>query len=186
MSDQYIGEIRMVPYAVRIPTGWLACEGQMLSTREPLFGVLGTTYGGNGITTFGLPDLRGRTPVGAFIPSDAHNTTPSAPSAGALGVKGGSETVALTAEHLPSHRHDFNAIVTVANEQLPASNLIASGATADQLLFAAPTNLVPLHSGTIANQGAAPNANGLGHDNMQPFQVIQYIIALQGAYPSRP
>jgi len=175
MAEPYVGEIKLVPFTVVVPKGWQRCEGQLLqiSQNTALFALLGTMYGGDGRQTFGLPDLRGRTPVGV-------GSTSLAPDPGVQGASAGAETVVLTVGQLPSHRHSLNAVTAAANEQLPTGNLIASGATDDQLLFAPATNLVTLHSGTIANQGGS-----VGHNNMQPYLVLQYIIATQGIFPSR-
>jgi microcystin-dependent protein len=176
MAEPYLGEIRLVAFGVVIPRGWLACAGQLLSVQQnqALFSLLGTMYGGDGKQTFGLPDLRGRTPVHLGSATDA-------PDPGEQGFKGGFETVALTTAEIPAHRHDLNAVSTAANTQLPTGALISSGATDDQLLFGPSADLVALNIATIANQGG-----GVAHENMQPYRVLQYIIANSGIYPTRP
>ena len=175
MSEPFVGEIRLVPYSTIIPSGWMACNGQSLQVNQnqALYSLIGNFYGGSTPLTFNLPDLRGRVPAG-------FGATALAPSLGAMGAVGGTETVALTPATMPAHTHALNAVTSASNEQLPAGDMIASGATASQLLFAPPTNLVPLNPATISNQGG-----GVPHNNMQPFLVLQYIIATQGLYPQR-
>ncbi|MEM8538563.1 MAG: tail fiber protein [Pseudomonadota bacterium] len=160
------------------PRGWAFCDGQTLDIAEhqPLFAILGTTYGGDGQLTFKLPDLRGRVPMHS---GDGPGLTPRD-----LGQTTGTETVALTATELPEHRHEF--YVTEAEPTTGAAeggilSAVGSVVAADQARHrqsAAPD--VNLHTKTIGLAGgSAP------HDNMQPSICMNYIIALQGQLPAR-
>ena len=179
------------------PRGWALCEGQLLpiSQYSALFSLLGTTYGGDGRTTFGLPDLRGRVPMGA-------GNGPGL-SARRIGQKAGQETHFLNQQEMPSHSH---AVINTATQDqhiklskdaavnqipaegdVPAAAQYGSGLSATKVnAFGPATNLVngQAISGstgiTIGNTGA-----GQPHNNMQPFITINYIIALQGVFPSR-
>lgn len=168
MSEAYVGEIRMFAgdYA---PQGWALCNGQLLSIleNEVLYALLGTTYGGDGRTTFGLPDLQGRIPI---------HTSSSIP----LGTKAGTETVTLTTSQLPAHTHMANASSTVGAESSPSNAVWA------------PTTLENYSDGTgatpVSMNGAAlsPVGGSQPHENMMPSLTISFIIALVGIYPSQP
>lgn len=180
MSDFFLGEIRLFPYNWA-PKDWHLCDGSLLDTKKyaALYSLLGTTYGGDGKTTFGLPDLRGRTTV-----SQAWN--PSNPDY-ARGKAGGVEGVALTLQQIPAHNHYVSGVDSNANTTSPAGNLIATpvkagkGMTSVPALFAAMGSApVTLNAGTVStNTPAAP------HNNMQPFLVMNYCIAIGGIYPMR-
>lgn len=167
--DTYLGTIMPVGFAFA-PKGWALCNGQLLpiAQNQALFSLLGTNFGGNGVTTFGLPDLRGRTPVGVS------QSNPGLPS--------GSETVTLTANQLPAHTHVVTATSTAASgRSSPAANKIfAANGNAATTMFADPTALLALSQNNVA-----PSGDSGPHANMQPFLVVNYIIALQGIYPSR-
>jgi microcystin-dependent protein len=165
--DPFLGEIRMFGGNFA-PADWATCDGQLLPIAQntALFSLIGTIYGGNGQTTFALPDLRGRLPV--------HTG-----SGLAIGQAGGSETVTLTATNLPAHTH-------VANAASAGTTLGPSG----QYWAADPgENVAPYAAAPDGNvmSGAAIGAQGGSqpHENMQPFLAITFIIALQGIYPSR-
>lgn len=171
MSDPFVGEIRMFAGNFA-PQGWAFCNGQLLavSQNDALFSLLGTIYGGDGRSTFGLPDLRGRLPI--------HMGNGPGLSPRNIGSKGGSETVTLTTAQLPSHTH-----------QLRASGDVAGSANAQGNLLAKSTN-VDLYSGDAPDATLAPTAirntgSSQSHTNMMPYQCISFIIALFGVYPSR-
>ncbi len=182
--DPFIGEIIMFGGNFA-PRGWALCDGQLLpiSSNSALFSILGTTYGGDGRTTFALPDLRGRAAVHAG----------SAPglSSRPLGQKGGAETTQLQANNLPPHNHPAALNVSSANASQAAATAGASIGTPgvpsgrdfnETFGFNTGTPNVALNGASVAtgNTGAGIPAN-----NMQPFGVVNYIIALQGVYPSR-
>jgi microcystin-dependent protein len=182
MTDPYIGEIRMFAgdYA---PAGWALCNGQLMqiSNNPALFSLLGTTYGGNGRTTFGLPDLRGRVPV---QPGTGPGLTPYRQGQG-----GGLETVALSAQQAPAHTHDISvevkAVAGAGNQSAPGDHVWAAdprGAT-NVYSDAAPDTTM---NANAAVGTAEPNAGGgQAHENRPPFLAINFIIALEGTYPSR-
>jgi len=152
------------------PRGWALCDGQLLPISEntSLFSILGTTYGGDGRTTFALPDLRGRVPM---HPGNGPGLTPRD-----LGQKLGEESVTLTVAQMPSHGHEMNVANVTADIDRPAGGML--GRT--QIYTATATPTATLNPTTIANNGGNE-----AHDNMQPSLGINYIIALQGIYPSR-
>jgi microcystin-dependent protein len=173
MSEPFVGEIRMFAGNFA-PRGWALCDGQLLavSQNDALFSLLGTIYGGDGRTTFGLPDLRGRIPV--------HAGTGPGLSQRRLGAKGGAENVTLTTNQLPPHRHNVKSLNFVGDSD--------GGNNPDAQSVAAGTN-----SRTYGEQfDAGFSINSIGntggsrsHDNIMPSLCINYIIALVGIYPSR-
>ncbi len=170
MSEPFVGEIRMFAgnYA---PRGWAFCDGQLLavSQNDALFSLLGTVYGGDGRTTFGLPDLRGRVPI--------HPGTGPGLSPVRQGQKGGQEDVTLTVNQLPSHNHSYGASSGAAQNTAPSGTALASP-TAD--IYANATSLAAMAGDMIPRVGG-----GQSHTNLQPFLCINFIIALFGIYPSR-
>jgi len=166
MSNPYIGEIRIFAGNFA-PSGWMFCDGSILAISQysALFNLIGTIYGGNGTSTFALPDLRGRAPVhfGAVYP---------------IGQVGGSETVALALSQMPSHNHVPLAAIGNAGTPVdsPANNFW-SGWTGGQ--YANPVPTVSLNSSAIGPAGGSQP-----HDNMVPFLTIYFIISLFGIYPS--
>jgi microcystin-dependent protein len=170
MSDQYVGEIRMFAggYA---PQGWALCNGQFLSiTDNPaLFALLGTTYGGDGMTTFGVPDMRGRVPVSVGIGGGSNYV---------LGQKSGAESVTLLASQMPAHNHLPAAQSAPGNQPSPTNNVWAS-----KQVFEKPGADIPL----VAMSSAAVIAAGdnQSHDNLMPFMALTFIIAIQGIFPSQ-
>ncbi|MGZ4107820.1 MAG: phage tail protein [Tumebacillaceae bacterium] len=164
MSEPYIGEIRLFgnTYA---PRGWALCNGQILSIQQnaALFSLLGTTYGGNGQTTFALPDLRGRVPI--------HQN-----SSFPLGAVGGEATHTVTITEMPAHTHLVRGSTNAASTPDPTN---ATWANAENL-YAAATALTPMNGATIT-----PTGGSQPHDNMQPYTAMNYCIALVGIYPSR-
>jgi microcystin-dependent protein len=165
--EPFIGEIRLVPFNFA-PKGWAICAGQMLpiNQNQALFALLGTTYGGDGRTTFALPDLRGRVAVGAGdLPGG---------SSYALGATGGQETVELTTGQLPGHSHHVNASSAAATTKSPATAYPAGGGA-----YAGQRN-VRMKAAMIGLTGG-----GEEHENRQPYLGLNYIIALQGIFPAR-
>lgn len=166
----YLGEIRMFAGNFA-PTGWAMCNGQLLSVSlaPDLFSVLGTTYGGDGRTTFALPDLRGRVPL--------HHGNGPGLRARTLGEEGGEEEVQLTIAEMPSHDHGLRARNAPADESTPTHNLLAIAST-DQ--YAHGTANVPMSPDSID-----PTGGSEAHENMPPFATLNFIIALEGIYPER-
>ncbi|WP_430812432.1 MULTISPECIES: phage tail protein [unclassified Carboxylicivirga] len=174
-SEGMIGEIRMFAGNFA-PRGWALCDGQLLSIAQnsALFSILGTTYGGDGRTTFALPDLRGRVPV--------HAGSGPGLSPYALGQKGGAETTTLSVGNLPAHSHNASVVNKVNNDE----------ATSDD-----PSGKYPAVSGEnmyheLSNAESAVSTvmventgEGQAFDQRQPYATINYIICLQGIYPSR-
>ena len=168
MAEYFMGEIRMVAFNFA-PKGWALCNGQILpiAQNQALFSLLGTTYGGNGQTTFALPNLRGRGPM--------HFGTGPGLSSRFLGEVGGQESHTLSVSELPQHTHPVlvsNAPGTAAN---PSGNVLA----AHRGGYAESPN-VALGSGALANTGGSQP-----HNNMPPFMVISFCIALTGVFPPR-
>jgi len=169
MSEPFLAEVRIVGFNFA-PRGWAFCDGQILpiNQNQSLYSLLGTTYGGDGRTSFALPDLRGRTPIHEGSSNGTNHT---------LGQKSGSETVTLSAAEMPSHDHALNATTANGDQPIPVGNALA--AFNNGYLGGSPTT-VQLASGTVANVGG-----GQGHDNMQPYLALNFCIALQGLFPSR-
>jgi microcystin-dependent protein len=170
MADPFIGEIRMFGGNFA-PLGWAFCNGQILaiSQYDALFALIGTTYGGDGQTTFALPDLRGRIPI--------HAGTGPGLSPRTLGESSGMETVTLSVNQLPAHDHQFVGTTSAASAASPASALLAT-----------PTSVDLYRPATIPAANMAPGAIGPAggsqpHDNIQPYQCISFIIALEGIFP---
>ncbi len=172
MSEPFVGEIRMFAGNFA-PRGWAFCDGQLLavSQNDALFSLLGTIYGGDGRTTFGLPDLRGRIPI--------HAGSGPGLSPRRLGAKAGAEKVTLTVNQLPSHGHGFYARNATSTENNPQGNLIGE-LPGGQLIYSEDTADANLSSSAVANIGGSRS-----HTNLQPFLCINFIIALVGIYPSR-
>jgi len=176
MSDPFIGEIRMFAGNFA-PRGWALCNGQLLpiSQNTALFSILGTTYGGNGQTTFGLPDLRGRV---ALHPGQGPGLSPYT-----LGEQGGSESVTLLTTNMPAHTHMVNASTTNATAPAPTNGILASpldsnaGAGLGYVTTSPNTQMAP--------NSIAPSGGSQPHENRQPYNCVNYIIALQGIFPSR-
>ncbi len=174
-SNPYIGQITLFAGNFA-PRNWLFCHGQLLSTSQydALFSILGTIYGGDGRTTFGLPDLRGRVPLGAGQGLGLSNYR--------LGEKLGVENVAITADTMPSHSHSLQASNVAADSTDPTGRILAvAGSTGEALYSSDTSSLVATNVDSIANN----SASGLSHNNMQPFLCINFIIAYLGIYPSR-
>lgn len=163
----YIGEIRMFA-GTGTPVGWMSCEGQPLNiaTYPELYSLIGTIYGGDGVTTFALPDLRGRAPIHL---GTTYNT---------FGGTGGSETVTLTTGQIPAHTHTVAASNAAGDSADPAGRVPARNAGGVLHYAAGPTT--DLAPGALLQSGG-----GLAHENMQPFIAVRHIISLSGTYPSQ-
>jgi len=171
MAEPFVGEIRMFAGNFA-PRGWAFCSGQLLavSQNDALFSLFGTLYGGDGRTTFGLPDLRGRIPIHA---GQGPGLSPRS-----LGSKSGGEKVTLTTNQLPSHTHPVKGTNDAGNSTEPAGRLPASSTTIDLYVSTAPT--------VDFNAAAVPGVGGSqSHSNLMPFLCINFIVALFGIYPSR-
>jgi microcystin-dependent protein len=177
MSTPYIGEVRMFGFS-RTPMGWQACDGSLLSIGQydVLYNLLGTAYGGDGISTFAVPDLRGRVPI--------HQGTGQGLTPRVLGQNAGTEQVTLLSNQIPSHTHLLTVSTQPATAATPGATVtLAAGATSDGMYFMPPTGGVPeiMSPGTCQNTG-----NSLGHDNCAPALTVSFCIAWAGIYPSRP
>jgi microcystin-dependent protein len=173
MADQFVAEIRIFPFNFA-PTGWALCDGQLLpiSQNTALFSLLGTTYGGNGTSNFALPDLRGNAPM--------HPGQGPGLSVRDLGETGGSPTVTLLESEIPAHSHAVNASSGPASLQAPGADRVLGRANTNVYLDT-PANLVQM-----APESLAPAGGGQPHNNMQPYLTLNFCIALQGIFPSRP
>ncbi|MFY2556326.1 phage tail protein [Corallococcus terminator] len=173
MSEPFVGEIVMFAGNFA-PRGWAFCQGQILPIAQntALFSLLGTTYGGNGTTTFALPDLRGRYPM---QPGQGPGLSPRT-----LGEQGGAETVTLISTQMPAHNHTLNVSSQQGDTETPIGVVLATDSTATVLNYrAAPID------GTM-NPAAIGIAGGnQPHNNMSPFLAINFIIAMEGVFPSR-
>jgi len=171
MSEPFVGEIRMFAGNFA-PRGWAFCDGQLLavSQNDALFSLLGTIYGGDGRTTFGLPDLRGRIPI--------HAGTGPGLSPRRLGSKAGSEKETLTVNQLPSHTHDYRATTAAGADNNPQGALSADSPSVD--VYAELDQNENLSPQMISNVGGSRS-----HTNLMPFLCVHFIIALFGIYPSR-
>jgi microcystin-dependent protein len=170
-TEPFLGQLALVPYNFA-PKGWALCNGQILSINQntALFSLLGTTYGGDGITTFALPDLRGRVPISAGQGAGLSNYD--------LGQTGGSETHALTVSELPAHSHALSADTSVGTTERPGGALPARNAAG-----------VPQYGNVATTQLSAnavqPAGGNTPHDIRQPYVTLNWIIALQGVFPPR-
>jgi microcystin-dependent protein len=169
MSTPYVGEIRLFAGNFA-PIGWMFCQGQTISIaeNEVLFQLIGTTYGGDGQTTFSLPDLSGRVPV--------HQGQGPGTSSRTLGELGGTETVTLLASQMPAHTHALHASTAVATGTAPGGALLATTAVASYDPGAAAT--------AMAASAVGPAGGSQPHENMAPTLALSYIISLFGIYPS--
>lgn len=165
MAQPYVGEIRMFAGNFA-PAGWMFCEGQLLpiSENETLFQLIGTTYGGDGQSTFALPDLRGRIPIhqgNGFI----------------LAETGGAEEITLTVNQIPAHSHPLLASLQLSTTGQPQNNVIGRTQTADIYAIDPPfANMAP--------QAISPVGGSQPHTNFQPYLCVDFIISLFGIFPS--
>ncbi len=171
MSEPFVGEIRMFAGNFA-PRGWALCEGQLLaiSQNDALFSLFGTVYGGDGRTTFGLPDMRGRVPV--------HAGNGPGLSDRRLGARGGQETVTLQADEVHGHGHALSASSAAASAAAGPSGVLATTRDAS---YGVPGGTVMAAAAVTPSGSASPSA----HNNLAPSLAIHYIVALFGIYPSR-
>jgi microcystin-dependent protein len=165
MSEPFLAEIRIVGFNFA-PRGWALCDGQILpiNQNQSLYSLLGTTYGGDGRTSFALPDLRGRVSVHM---GDGFQ----------LGSKGGEDNHTLNMAEMPMHKHELKATNDNASSTSPGNNVLArSGVN----FFRDLTTPTSLNANAVTNRGS-----GQDHENMQPFLALNFVIALQGLFPSR-
>lgn len=169
MSEPFLAEIRIVGFNFA-PRGWAFCDGQILpiNQNQSLYSLLGTTYGGDGRTSFGLPDLRGRTPIHVGASNGVSHT---------LGQKSGEETHTLNTTEIPSHDHTLRASNDPGNQNAPGGNVLANAGTN---IYGDAINALTLNPGTVSSTGG-----NQAHENMQPYLALNYCIALQGLFPSR-
>jgi microcystin-dependent protein len=165
VSEPFLGEIKIISWNFP-PKGWRFCDGTLLpiNQNQALFSILGTTYGGDGRVNFALPNLQGRIPVhvGNGI---------------ALGEPAGETTHTLVAQEMPGHTHAFGANPATADQAAPGAHVWATDAFAS---YSSGAPSVPMHSGLLQAAGG-----GTAHENMPPYLVLNYIIALQGIFPSQ-
>ncbi len=165
MAQPYVGEIRMFAGNFN-PSGWMFCDGALLpiSEFETLFNLIGTTYGGDGQSTFALPDLRGRIPIhqgNGFV----------------LAETGGVEEVTLNIQQIPGHTHPFVATTDIATQAAPSGSMVAQPSVA-KLYFAVPG------SSAMASNSVTPVGGSQPHTNFQPYLCVNFIISLFGIFPS--
>lgn len=170
MSDPFLGELKLAAFNFP-PKGWAFCDGQTLPINQnvALFSLLGTTYGGNGVNTFRLPDLQGRVPLHA-----GQGDIP-------LGTVGGLENVSLIQAELPAHAHGISGTGDLANASAPGGALPAAKPRGGINRYASPA----AGDTVMAPQAVSPAGGGQPHSNMQPYLVLNWLIALQGIFPSR-
>jgi microcystin-dependent protein len=164
MAEPFLSEIRIMSFGYA-PRGWAMCNGQFLpiNQNQALFSLLGTTFGGNGQTTFALPDLRARTPIHV---GSGHT----------LGEKGGEPAHTISNAEMPMHTHVGSGSSNDGTVVLPGGNLLARSASA---LYIQPQNLAAMSAATVASVGGSQ-----AHLNLQPFLTLSFCIALQGIFPS--
>jgi len=167
MAQPYVGEIRMFAGNFA-PAGWMFCEGQLLpiSENETLFQLIGTTYGGDGQSTFALPDLRGRLPIhqgSGFV----------------LAETGGAEEITLTVNQIPAHSHPALASSNTATATAPADNVLCNLPGATNSAYGSDNPQVSLHPSSVSSVGGSQP-----HTNFQPYLCVDFIISLFGIFPS--
>ncbi|ROZ62396.1 phage tail protein [Ramlibacter sp. WS9] len=166
MSEPFLSEIKLMSFNFA-PKGWAQCNGQFLpiNQNQALFALLGTTYGGNGQTTFALPDLRGKVPLhfgGGFV----------------LGQTGGQTAHTVTISEMPQHIHMLVGTSNPSSVDTPAADLQLAQSSID--VYRPVTNLVAMEAGSVSNVGGSQP-----HNNMQPYLTLMFCIALQGIFPSQ-
>jgi len=175
VTTPFVGEIRMFGFG-RIPVGWLACDGSAvpISEYDVLFTVLGTTYGGDGSSTFGVPDLRGSAPI--------HQGTGTNLTPRIIGDRGGSEEVTLTQAQMPAHGHVLQASSMPATAITPGNQFVLATVENDNLYLSDVAGLTP---NVLDPQSVGAAGNSVAHDNMMPTLTVSYCIAWAGIFPSR-
>lgn len=166
MSEPFLGEVRIFGFNFA-PRGWALCSGQILpiNQNQALFALLGTTYGGNGQTTFALPNLASRSPLG-FSGSNP------------LGASAGTEAETILVTNLPPHTHNLQANAGSANSNTPAGNFLGEGS--GSVLYGNGGSPVAMAASAVSSSGGSQS-----HSNMQPFITLNFCIAISGIFPSR-
>jgi len=178
MDNPFLGTISLFAGNFA-PRGWALCNGQLLSIaqNQALFSILGTTYGGDGIRTFALPNMQGRAPI--------HWGQGPGLTSRVIGEAAGEEHVTLMIQQMPTHNHALNASTNTGNQPSPTNGVLAVSTDPDAggnpINFTAGTNVNTI----MANNSIAPVGQNLPHDNMQPYLAVTFIIALEGIFPSR-
>ena len=172
MSNPFLAEIRIFPFNFA-PTGWAFCDGQLLpiSQNTALFSLLGTTYGGNGTTNFALPNLQGCSPM--------HPGQGPGLSLHDLGESGGSDTVTLLTSEIPAHSHVANCNAGMGDQYAPPGNFWATDAGGNDEYASVSDNKL------MAADAVGITGGNLPHNNLQPYLVLNFCIAMQGIFPSR-
>ncbi len=173
MSEPFIGQIKIFGF-IFAPENWANCNGALLpiNQNQALYAIIGTTFGGDGTTTFALPELRGRMALG-------HDLSNAKPYATPLGRIAGQETVTLTTAQMPTHTHSVQASSDDASEILPTDNVFA---TTNKTIYAQfnPNNLVNLNTNAVSSAGG-----GQAHENRMPSLAVNFCISLDGIFPPR-
>jgi microcystin-dependent protein len=171
MSEPFLAEVRIVAFNFA-PRGWAFCDGQILpiNQNQSLYSLLGTTYGGDGHTSFALPDLRGRSPMHVGSSNGTNHRQ---------GEKGGEETHTLSVAEMPNHDHTARATSAAAttDSATDGANLLAKS---PEQIYRSPADLVPMKANSVTSVGG-----GQAHENMPPYLVVNFAIALRGLFPSR-
>lgn len=176
MTTPFVGEIRLLAFQ-RTPSGWFACDGslQSISGYEVLYTLLGTTFGGDGVNTFGLPDMRGQVPL--------HQGTGNGLSPRVIGQQGGSENVTLIPGNMPGHTHSFAASTALASATTPAATLeLAAAAGNDKTYTSSVAGLTPFSMSPASTSTAG---SSLPHENTMPTLTVSFCIAWAGIFPSQ-
>jgi len=173
MSDPFLGEIRLVGFNFP-PRGWAACNGQVMSIAQntALFSLLGTTYGGNGQSTFALPDLRGRVPI--------HQGQGPGLAPYDIGQTGGEEAHTLTQSEMPLHNHAARAHAGAGNSNVANGNIWSKDAGVSSATYSSAAQ-----DGLMSASAIAPAGGSQPHNNLQPYLTLNFVIALNGIFPSR-
>jgi microcystin-dependent protein len=170
-DDPFVGEIIIVAFNFE-PPGWAFCDGRLMAISQDtaLFALLGTTYGGDGQTTFALPDLRGRVPI--------HQGQGNGPSNYVMGQTGGEETVTLTINQIPAHNHSIAGESSVGSTNNPAGGIWASQSHLN--VYSSSFGNTAMNPGSVSTAGGSQP-----HDNRSPYLALNYIISLFGIFPSQ-
>jgi microcystin-dependent protein len=165
VAEPFLGEVRIFSFNFP-PKGWTFCNGQLLpiNQNQALFSLFGTTYGGDGRVNFALPNLQGRVPIHQ---GEGHT----------IGERGGASAVTITQQTMPQHLHFLMATSTGNGGIVPTNNVLCN---AGSQVYAGPQQLVPMNAGSVTNVGGSQ-----AHDNMEPYLVLNFCVALQGIFPSQ-
>ena len=175
MSTPYVGEIRMFGFS-RVPAGWFACDGSLkaISEYDTLFALLGTTYGGDGTSTFAVPDLRGRVPI--------HQGTGPGLSPYVIGQQAGSENITLLAPQLPAHTHPLMATTALATTGA-VGNTVVPGAVSGETMYV--TDITGATGAALLPDAVVGTGGNQPHENLMPTLTVQFCIAWAGIFPTQ-